>query len=437
MGELQSRPVSLAGDQENRRENPPNGKRGGRVAVAVLSMVAVLGHATNRAGSARAQDTPAKKDAAAKADAPPESAPNAPSQESEPASAEALSVRYRFIERYSPIEDPAHPERLTQYRVGLLEKQKTEREKQQGAPDRFEIAWQTIYTERAAQVTKLGELLSAVRRYDRFKMDRKATTEPPKVALFTGLTIGCKFLQSQKPLILNLSDNERPLREFEYSQLTRQVFLTQLIALFPPTPRLVGDTWKIPARTAQYLVAEMPGPEDYEMTGTLIEVHKAKTGTALEAVIGVSGQLNLSIGTSALNAQIHFVFNAPPADQSQSGSGPASKPVDSPPAKSGRRRNEGITDARGYISRVLMAWKATNVLPDEEGRLKQTRTYELDLERRLSARQSRTPAAQMHPVAIPEPIPDSQRGKFVAPLPRSTGGILFTSPAESGVEPVE
>ena len=136
MGEKQSHAVSLAGDQANGRAIPPSGKRGGRLAFAVLSMAAVLGHATNPAGSARAQDTPAKNDAAAKTDAiPGESTPDSPSQEPEAASAEALSVRYRFIERYSPTEDPDHPERITQYRVGLRETQKTEREKQQGAPD--------------------------------------------------------------------------------------------------------------------------------------------------------------------------------------------------------------------------------------------------------------------------------------------------------------
>ena len=91
------------------------------------------------AGSARAQDTPAKNDAAAKADAPRESAPDAPSQEPEPASAEALSVRYRFIERYSLTEEPDHPERITQYRVGLRETQKTEREKQQGGARSFPV----------------------------------------------------------------------------------------------------------------------------------------------------------------------------------------------------------------------------------------------------------------------------------------------------------
>ena len=62
-------------------------------------------------------------------------------------------------------------------------------------------------------------------------------------------------------------------------------------------------------------------------------------------------------------------------------------------------------DARGYISRVLMAWKATNVLPDEEGRLKQTRTYELELERRLSPPSNVADGGQNAPLPIPEPIP--------------------------------
>ena len=186
-------------------------------------------------------------------------------------------------------------------------------------------------------------------------------------------------------MILNLTD-DRPLREIEYSQLTRQVLLPQLKALFPPTPRLVGDTWPIPAKAAQCLVGEMPSPEDYEMTGTLIEVRKTGAGPALTAVIGISGQMNFRTGLSSLNAQIHFVFNPVAPVPAAAASGTASQARSTAlRAKSGRRRDEGIVNARGYISRVLMAWKATNLLPDEEARLKQTRTYELQLERRLAS----------------------------------------------------
>ena len=94
---------------------------------AMLGLVAII-----PAAAVRAQDTPVKSDAAAKIEVPRESATDAAPQEA--ASAEALSLHYRFIERYSPTEDPKHPELLTQYRVGLIETQKTEREKQQVAP---------------------------------------------------------------------------------------------------------------------------------------------------------------------------------------------------------------------------------------------------------------------------------------------------------------
>ena len=405
MGERRSRSASLAGDRASAREIPPGGKRPGRLVVAVLSIVAALGQTMTAVGSARAQDTPAKVDAAAKTDAPQESTPASPPQEPDAASAEAaLSVRYRFTERYSPSEDPDHPERITQYRVGLRETQKAEREKQQGAPLRSQLAWQTIYTERAAQVGKMGEVTSAVRRYDKFQTKQTATDRAPKAPLFEGLTLWYRLQPGQKPLILNLT-NDHPIRDFEYSQITKKVFLPQLTALLPPTPRLVGDTWLISARAAQCLVGEMPSTEDFEMTGTLIEVHKGGAGTAMTAVIGVSGKFNHSIGLSSINAQIHFVFNAAAAVPPSSGSGVALKSVDTPAGKRGRRKDEGVVDARGFISRVLMAWTATTVLPEEEGRLKQSKTYELVLERRLSSPSIVADGGQNAPLLVPDPIP--------------------------------
>ena len=173
--------------------------------------------------------------------------------------------------------------------------------------------------------------------------------------------------------------------------------------------KLVGDTWPIPAKAAQSLVGEMPSNEDYEMTGSLVEVRKPDVAAPLTAVIRISGQLTLSTGLSSLNAQIHFVFSTPAAVLPASGSDSAPKAINSPAKKGGRRRDEGVTDARGHISRVLMAWKATNVLPDEEGRLKQTRTYELDLERRLSPTSNVPEQGLSTPLPIPDPIPTANR----------------------------
>ena len=147
----------------------------------------------------------------------------------------------------------------------------------------------------------------------------------PKVPFFEGLTILYKLQPRERPLIVNLTD-DRPLREFEYSRLTTQAFLPRLKALLPQTPRLVADTWPIPAKAVEGLVGELPGPEDYDMTGTLVEVRKAGAGPALTAVIGISGQMNLpSYGASSLNAQIHFVFSpvAPVPPGAARGASPA------------------------------------------------------------------------------------------------------------------
>ncbi len=127
----------------------------GRAVAIVAWRLAVVspGMIAGRVGSSPGH-TGQERRAATKSEAPRAIAPESPAQEQ--ASAEALSLHYRFIERYSVTEDPNHPELLTQYRVGLIETQKTEREKQQGAPDRIQVAHRTIYTERAAEASKTG-----------------------------------------------------------------------------------------------------------------------------------------------------------------------------------------------------------------------------------------------------------------------------------------
>ena len=115
----------------------------------------------------------------------------------------------------------------------------------------------------------------------------------------------------------------------------------------------MGDTWPIPAKAAQSLVGEMPSAEDYEMTGTLIEVRKAGAGTALTAVIGVSGQLNLSYGLSSLNAQIHFVFN-PVAGRSRQP--PARGPPPSQATARPRRADAGATRESSMLGATFPAF---------------------------------------------------------------------------------
>src|SRR5262249_17921221 len=79
-------------------------------------------------------------------------APRAPAA----GSAEPLSLRYRFSERYGVAEDPARPELLVQYKVGVIETIRSETEKAQGAPDRTGYTYRLIYTERPAKTSRNG-----------------------------------------------------------------------------------------------------------------------------------------------------------------------------------------------------------------------------------------------------------------------------------------
>ena len=143
-----------------------------RLAILVFGVAAVTDHGPHVTG-AQAQETPAKTGS------PRVPLLADPAQEPASVTAEAVSTRYRFVERYSPTDDPNHPEVLTQYQVGIVETQKTETETEQGAPDRAKVTHQTIYTERVAQVGKYGEMSTAVRRYDKFMMKSASTEHRP------------------------------------------------------------------------------------------------------------------------------------------------------------------------------------------------------------------------------------------------------------------
>ena len=70
--------------------------------------------------------------------------------------------------------------------VAVEEIQKTEREKSQGAPERFQFSHLTKYTERPAKVNKLGQVLSTVRRDHTFRIKQMAATAAPKKLPFEG-----------------------------------------------------------------------------------------------------------------------------------------------------------------------------------------------------------------------------------------------------------
>ena len=98
-----------------------NGTPGLRRAVIVLGIAAMTSHGPH-AARAPGQETPVRSEL-----------PKVPVlADSAQVTAEALSMRYNFTERYSPTDVPSHPEVLTQYQVGIVETTKTETEREQG-----------------------------------------------------------------------------------------------------------------------------------------------------------------------------------------------------------------------------------------------------------------------------------------------------------------
>ena len=253
----------------------------------------------------KAKDAPSAPDDAEKKGA---TAPSAAEREELLNAAQAVSTAYKFAERYGIEDDPTRPELITQYRVGMQHTAKFVREKAQGAPDRHQWGRTILYTERAAKVTRAGDPSDLIRRYDRVILSKELQpARPIDPPFLEGLSIWHQRRPSLKPLLISLTPG-RTFREDEFSTITDEISIPQLIAFFPTVSKRVSETWEVPAVAVQHVSGELPDPTDYELTGTLNNVTKDADGKKLIAEIGVSGRFRLANGPSAFNAQIEFVF---------------------------------------------------------------------------------------------------------------------------------
>jgi hypothetical protein len=334
-----------------------------------------------------------------------EAAPEQPAAAPAQGAAEALSVRYRFRETYGVEEDPTRPDLVTQYQVGIRESFKAVREKPQGAPDRVDWSTQTIYSERAAKVNKNGDVVDAIRRYDKFNQ-KGLISASDAAPLFQSLTVWVhRGAPSSAPQILNLT-NDRPLRDAEFDLMVDQVSLPPLKALLPSTPRRVGDTWIVPRGATFYLFGTLPEPDDYDLKGTIKEVTKAASGNKLVALIGISGQVNLPDGPNSVNAEIDFTFEPPPPPAAPA-AGEALAPAGIGAARGlAKSAKEGALDARGWITGMRMARSVEVGQPEGDGRLKTTETRQISLARRLlAAVPNQSGGGQPAGLALPNPPP--------------------------------
>jgi hypothetical protein len=323
--------------------------------------------------------------------------PAAPAQGAPAAgSTQPLSAKYRFIEGYGVAEDLGRPDRLVQYQVGSIETIRSETEKPRGAPDRQEIEYRTIYTERAARLGRLGEVTDAVRRYDSFRAGGAAQALPQMAILMRGLSLWYHARAGGPAELISLTPN-RPIRQLEYETALSQIFFPRLTAVFPPRPVRVADTWTITRAAAQALLGQVKTVGDFQLEATLAQVDKAPQGTAMMAMIDISGILNLEEGEGAVRARLWFLFE-PTAMAAAAPSATAS-----PSARSGAgaaASDREVVEARGYITKLNMSRRLSKPL-DDAGRLQEIGTRELLLQRRRVT----AGTADFVPLAVPEKPP--------------------------------
>jgi hypothetical protein len=336
-------------------------------------------------GGARAQEQP-------KAQAG-DAAPTVPAGES----AQPLSLRYRFIEKYAATEKDrlGTPELMVEYQVGSIETIRREREKTKGAPELLEGTTTTVYTERTMKIGRAGEVLDAIRRYDVYRGDKVTQAALGGVTPLRGLTLWYHPRAGLDPELISMTPT-RSIRQSEYDAVKNQVFFPRLTGILPPRPVRVADSWAISRPAARALLANVPDVGDYQFEGTLLKIDKSADGLTLTATIDLSGTMAFELGVGGVRARISFVFEsllAVPTTPTGESSGR--------PARGGAARDPEVVDARGYIDRVIMRLRKT-VPIDAEGRLQEVWTGDLRLDRRQAGRPGgpeATLALQEKPVA--------------------------------------
>ncbi len=339
--------------------------------------------------------------------------------------AQPLSLRYRFTERYGATEDAGRPELIVEYQVGTIETIRVEREKAEGAPDRDEVTYRAVYTERPAKVGRLGELVDAVRRYDKFQVTSTRANDAQVSRMFRDLKIWYHLGPSAVPEVICLTP-DRPIHQDEYDFIVHQPVLVRMMEIPPPPARpvRVGDTWPITQKAALMLMDDLPDKGAFKLEGKLVDVRKEGQGTALTAIIEISGTLELEFGPGSVKARISFVFEPPGPALAADPKAPADRPAGARPV-----RDLGLVEARGYIAKIHMLRRLITPI-DKAGRLQQITTRELVLARRPSVPRPTPGAGEMAALSAPVPPPTADENNSWLLYDDPQGRFHFRHPQE-------
>jgi hypothetical protein len=252
-----------------------------------------------------------------------------------------LAHRYRFSEHYTLRDVQGAPDAIGPYRVTAQETIKDASETAGPGAAPVEIAREYEYTERPADVSGLGAVNATIRTYLGFRSRPEERASGGGGRLLEGLSVWYHPQREAPPLLISLVDGRR-LREREYELAARNVYLPALGGLLPTQSVRVGDTWPIPRRAVQALMAE-PEVRGDALRGKFVELRRPASGGGLLAVISVTGSISTQQAETLVNAELTFSF-VPPRPGGDAARKSALGPAD-----------DSLIDARGAITRVLMS----------------------------------------------------------------------------------
>jgi hypothetical protein len=262
-----------------------------------------------------------------------------------------LAHRYRFAEQYTNREGEAPPGIIAAYRVTATETVKETTDEADAATRPGGTSREIEYVERPAEISGLGAVTSTIRTYNRFR-SKPEEPAPAGGRLLDGLTVWYHPQRDASPLLISLEG--RRLREREYELASRQIYLPGLTALLPTQSVRIGDTWRIPRKAVQALLAE-PEVRGDALRGKFLELRRPPVGGGLQAVFTVTGSIQTQVAETRVNSELVFSFAPPQADRAD-------------PARKGPLvADDSLVDARGAITGLLLARVAQGTLPAPAG----------------------------------------------------------------------
>ncbi len=264
-----------------------------------------------------------------------------------------LAHRYRFAEPYTVRQGELPAGMIGAYRVSSTETIKESGDAVDATSAPEGTSREIEYAERPAEISGLGAVTSTIRTYGRYRSQPEEPAQATGGKLLDGLTAWYHPQRDAPPLLISLEG--RRLREREYEIVARQIYLPGLAALLPAQSVRLGDTWRIPRKAVQALLAE-PEVRGDSLRGKFLELRRPPAGGGLQAVFTVTGSIQSTVAETLVNAELIFSIAPTQADRTDAARKAAPPPADNP-----------LVDAHGAITGLRMARVAQGVVPGVQG----------------------------------------------------------------------